>query len=93
MRHNLAERGIPLARRGQRAQGERREPSTRSTCGTLVGLVERAADVLAPMDGLHGKKPLAGSWMATECAGPEVLLPGLPSAGLPEHVRTGPRGA
>lgn len=31
IRRDLAERGIPLTRRGQRAQGERREPSTRST--------------------------------------------------------------
>jgi len=48
--------------------------------GTLVGFVERAADVLAPIDGLHWKKLLAGSWMATDGTGLKVLLPGLSAA-------------
>jgi len=48
--------------------------------GTLVGFVERAADLLAPIDGLHWKKLLAGSWMATDGTGLKVLVPGLPVA-------------
>jgi transposase len=48
--------------------------------GTLVSLVERAADLLAPIDGLHWKRLLASSWMATDGTGLKVLLPGLPSA-------------
>jgi hypothetical protein len=48
--------------------------------GTLVSFVERAADLLAPVDGLHWKRLLASSWMATDGTGLEVLLPGLPSA-------------
>lgn len=48
--------------------------------GTLVGFVERAADVLAPIDGLHWKKLLSGSWMATDGTGIKVLIPGLPVA-------------
>ncbi len=48
--------------------------------GTLVSFVERAADLLAPIDGLHWKRLLASSWMATDGTGIKVLLPGLPSA-------------
>ena len=48
--------------------------------GTLVGFVERAADLLAPIDGLHWKKLLASSWMATDGTGLKVLVPGLSSA-------------
>jgi len=48
--------------------------------GTLVGFVERAADVLAPIDGLHWRTLLAGSWMATDGTGLKVLVPGLPAA-------------
>jgi transposase len=48
--------------------------------GTLVGFVERAADLLAPIDGLHWKRLLAGSWMATDGTGIKVLVPGLPEA-------------
>jgi len=43
--------------------------------GSLVGFVERAADLLAPIDGLHWKKLLASSWMATDGTGLEVLPP------------------
>ncbi|MFN7701121.1 MAG: transposase, partial [Deltaproteobacteria bacterium] len=46
--------------------------------GTLVSFVERAADLLAPADGLHWKRLLASSWM--DGTGLKVLLPGLPSA-------------
>jgi transposase len=48
--------------------------------GTLVGFVERAADLLAPIDGLHWKQLLAGSWMATDGTGLKVLVPQLPTA-------------
>ena len=48
--------------------------------GTLVNFVERAADLLAPVDGVHWKQLLAGSWMATDGTGLKVLVPGLPSA-------------
>jgi hypothetical protein len=48
--------------------------------GSLVNFVERAADLLAPIDGLHWKQLLAGSWMATDGTGLKVLVPGLPAA-------------
>ncbi|MCC7536333.1 MAG: IS66 family transposase [Deltaproteobacteria bacterium] len=48
--------------------------------GTLVGFVERAADLLAPIDGLHWRKLLSSSWMATDGTGLKVLVPGLPTA-------------
>ena len=47
---------------------------------TLVSFVERAADLLAPIDGLHWMELLAGSWMATDGTGLKVLVPGLPAA-------------
>jgi hypothetical protein len=48
--------------------------------GSLVSFVERAADLLAPVDGLHWRKLLASSWMATDGTGLKVLVPGLPAA-------------
>ncbi|MFT3768500.1 MAG: IS66 family transposase [Minicystis sp.] len=48
--------------------------------GTLVSFVERAADLLAPIDGLHWRTLLSGSWMATDGTGLKVLVPGLPAA-------------
>lgn len=48
--------------------------------GTLVNFVERAADILAPIDGLHWKQLLADSWMATDGTGLKVLVPKLPEA-------------
>jgi hypothetical protein len=48
--------------------------------GTLVSFVERAADLLAPIDGLHWRTLLSSSWMATDGTGIKVLVPGLPSA-------------
>jgi transposase len=48
--------------------------------GTLVNFVERAADLLAPIDGVHWQKLLAGPWMATDGTGLKVLIPGLPEA-------------
>jgi transposase len=48
--------------------------------GTLVSFVERASDLLAPIDGLHWRKLLSSSWMATDGTGLKVLVPGLPNA-------------
>lgn len=45
-----------------------------------MGFVERAADLLAPIDGLHWKKLLQSPWMATDGTGLKVLLPGLSAA-------------
>ncbi len=47
---------------------------------TLVSLIERAADLLDPVDGLHWRTLLAGSWMATDGTGLKVLVPKLPAA-------------
>ncbi len=48
--------------------------------GTLVSLIERAADILAPIDGLHWRSLLAGKWMATDGTGLKVLIPELETA-------------
>ena len=48
--------------------------------GSLVSFIERAADLLAPIDGLHWKRLLASQWMATDGTGLKVLVPGLPAA-------------
>ena len=48
--------------------------------GTLVSFIERAADLLAPIDGLHWQQLLASAWMATDGTGLKVLVPGLPAA-------------
>ena len=48
--------------------------------GSLVNFIERAADLLAPIDGLHWKQLCAGSWMATDGTGIKVLIPKLPTA-------------
>lgn len=48
--------------------------------GSLVSFIERAADLLAPVDGHHWKELLAGNWMATDGTGLKVLVPGLPAA-------------
>jgi transposase len=47
---------------------------------TLVTFVERAADLLAPIDGLHWRTLLSSSWMATDGTGIKVLVPGLSAA-------------
>jgi transposase len=47
---------------------------------TLVAFVERAADLLSPIDGLHWRQLLTGSWMATDGTGLKVLIPKLPKA-------------
>ena len=48
--------------------------------GTLVSLIERAADLLAPVDGVHWQQLLRSSWMATDGTGLKVLVPGLETA-------------
>lgn len=57
--------------------------------GTLENFVERAADVLAPIDGLHWKQLLASRWMATDGTGLKVLIDKLPAAhdGYVELIR------
>ena len=56
---------------------ERRIPIAMST---LVTLIERAADLLSGIDGLHWKQLLASCWMATDGTGLKVLVPKLPAA-------------
>lgn len=48
--------------------------------GSLVSFIEKAADLLAPVDGLHWQQLLAGRWMATDGTGLKVLVPKLPAA-------------
>jgi len=48
--------------------------------GSLVSFVERAADLLAPVDGVHWRQLLAGRWMATDGTGLKVLVSKLPEA-------------
>lgn len=47
---------------------------------TLVTFIERAADLLSGIDGLHWKQLLASGWMATDGTGLKVLVPELPAA-------------
>jgi hypothetical protein len=48
--------------------------------GSLVSFIERAADALAPVDGIHWKQLLASRWMATDGTGLKVLVPQLAQA-------------
>ena len=45
--------------------------------GYLVSQIERAAELLDPVDGEHWKQLLASDWMATDATGLKVLVPGL----------------
>jgi transposase len=58
---------------------------------TLVTFIERAADLLSGVDGLHWKQLLASPWMATDGTGLKVLVPKLPVAhdGYVELYRNG----
>ena len=58
----------------------RRELASRGiplAMSTLVSLIERAADLLGPVDGHHWKQLLAGTWMASDASGLKVIVPGL----------------
>jgi hypothetical protein len=68
--------GVPLDRI-RRDLAERGIPLA---MGRLVSFVDRAADLLAPIDGLHWRKLLASSWIAADGTGIKVLLRGLSSA-------------
>ena len=46
----------------------------------LVSQIERAADLLAAIDGEHWGQLLRGNWMATDATGLKVLIPGLPGS-------------
>jgi transposase len=48
--------------------------------GTLVSFIERAADLLSGIDGLHWKQLLTSRWMATDGTGLKVIVPKLPAA-------------
>ncbi len=67
---------IPL----DRTRRDLKERGVPMAMGTLVSFIERAADLLAPIDGLHWKQLLASAWMATDGTGLKVLIPGLPAA-------------
>lgn len=47
---------------------------------TLVTQIERAADLLGPVDGAHWRALLKAEWMAMDATGLKVLIPGLPKA-------------
>lgn len=56
----------------------RRDLATRGiplATSTLVGFIERAADLLKAVDGHHWQTLLKGSWMATDATGLKVLVP------------------
>ena len=59
--------------------------------GSLVNFIERAADLLAAVDGHHWRMLLAGRWMASDGTGLKVLVPKLPAAhnGYVELYRNG----
>jgi transposase len=61
----------------RRDLGERGIPLAMST---LVSFIERAADLLSGVDGLHWKQLLASAWMATDGTGIKVIVPKLPAA-------------
>lgn len=61
----------------RRDLGERGVPLA---MGTLVSFIERAADLLSGIDGLHWKQLLGSSWMATDGTGLKVIVPNLPAA-------------
>ena len=58
----------------------RRDLATRGVTlamSVLVGFIERAADLLAPIDGQHWRELLAGTWMQSDATGLKVLIPKL----------------
>ena len=63
-----------------RVRRDLKERGVPMAMGSLVSFIERAADLLAPIDGLHWQQLLASPWMATDGTGMKVLIPGLPAA-------------
>jgi hypothetical protein len=63
-----------------RTRRDLKERGVPMAMGSLVSFIERAADLLAPIDGLHWQQLLASAWMATDGTGLKVLVPGLPAA-------------
>ncbi|MCW5789826.1 MAG: transposase [Polyangiaceae bacterium] len=63
-----------------RVRRDLKERGIAMAMSTLVSYVERAADLLAAIDGYHWKQLLAGRWMATDATGLKVLVKGLPEA-------------
>ena len=63
-----------------RTRRDLKERGVPMAMSTLVSFIERAADLLAPIDGLHWQQLLASAWMATDGTGLKVLIPGLPAA-------------
>jgi transposase len=61
----------------RRDLGERAIPLAMST---LVTFIERAADLLSGIDGLHWRQLLASRWMATDGTGLKVIVPKLTAA-------------
>ncbi|MBK7772622.1 MAG: transposase [Sandaracinaceae bacterium] len=71
---------VPEVRTPLTARRDLAERGVPLAMGTLVSFIERAADLLAPVDGYHWRQLLAGSWMATDGTGLKVLVPKLPVA-------------
>lgn len=63
-----------------RTRRDLKERGVPMAMGSLVAFIERAADLLAPIDGLHWQQLLSSAWMATDGTGLKVLVPGLPAA-------------
>lgn len=63
-----------------RVRRDLKERGVPMAMSSLVSFIERAADLLAPIDGLHWQQLLASDWMATDGTGLKVLIPGLPAA-------------
>lgn len=63
-----------------RVRRDLKERGVPMAMGSLVSFIERAADLLAPIDGLHWQQLLSSAWMATDGTGLKVLIPGLPAA-------------
>lgn len=67
---------IPL----DRIRRDLAERGIKLAISSLVLFIERAADVLALIDGLHWKQLLSGSWIASDGTGLKVLVPKLSAA-------------
>jgi len=63
-----------------RVRRDLKERGVPMAMGSLVSFIERAADLLSPIDGLHWQQLLASAWMATDGTRLKVLIPGLPAA-------------